>query len=138
MKGTTNSEGKVRFAKSDGLSQGLYLVVTDELLYRETIYRALPFLITLPNWNVRDNCWDYSVEASPKIEAEKLPPPTPAPTPTPTPNPTPKPTPVQTPQPSSKPSPTLPQTGLLWWPVPVLLLLGVVLIAAGLWERKRD
>lgn len=33
--------------------------------------------------------------------------------------------------------PGLPQTGQCWWPVPVFLLLGIVLIGIGLWREKR-
>ena len=44
-----------------------------------------------------------------------------APPPTPTPTPTP---------------PSIPQTGLTWWPVPVLLLVGAALVAVGLLGRK--
>lgn len=32
----------------------------------------------------------------------------------------------------------LPQTGQLWWPVPVLALAGLVLVAIGLRLRKKD
>ena len=32
----------------------------------------------------------------------------------------------------------LPQTGQLWWPVPVLLLAGLVLVIVGLLRRKED
>ena len=34
------------------------------------------------------------------------------------------------------PPPDIPQTGMLWWPVPVLLLLGLVLVTLG-WLRRR-
>jgi len=33
-------------------------------------------------------------------------------------------------------TPTLPQTGQLWWPVPLLLAGGLALIAAGLIRRR--
>lgn len=38
------------------------------------------------------------------------------------------------------PPPTLPQTGLLWWPVPLLMCSGLLLLAAGLivLRRQRD
>lgn len=80
---------------------------------------------------------------------------TPAPTPTPKPTskptlkptttpkrtPTPKPTatPKKTPTPSPTPSGSkLPQTGQLWWPVPMLLCAGLLLIVLGLLRRRRD
>ena len=34
--------------------------------------------------------------------------------------------------------PRLPQTGLLWWPVPVLLSLGVLLVIIGILRRRSD
>lgn len=38
--------------------------------------------------------------------------------------------------PDSPGTPTLPQTGQLWWPVPLLLLSGALLLCAGLRRRK--
>lgn len=72
--------------------------------------------------------------------------------PTPDPEPTPEP-PSDDPEPGSPepddpnpnedlstnvPKPQLPQTGVLWWPVPVLLAAGVLLIVIGLLRRKSD
>jgi len=37
-----------------------------------------------------------------------------------------------------RPTKVLPQTGQLWWPVPVLLLAGLVLVVVGLARRKED
>lgn len=39
-------------------------------------------------------------------------------------------------QPDTPQRPTLPQTGQLWWPVPMLAAAGLLLIAAGLLRRK--
>lgn len=87
-------------------------------------------------------------------EPQSTPTPTPSPTPTPTPTPTgsvsptptptvsPSPTPTPTvspsPTPTNTPVPTLPQTGQLWWPVPVLVWMGLVLIILGLVRRRSD
>lgn len=65
----------------------------------------------------------------------------PSPTPTPTPVPSPSgndPEPTPTPAPTSTPddAPTLPQTGQLWWPVPVLAAAGLLLLLIGC-IRKR-
>ena len=38
----------------------------------------------------------------------------------------------------SEPPPKLPQTGMLWWPVPVLACGGLLLIAVGLIVRHRQ
>ncbi len=32
----------------------------------------------------------------------------------------------------------LPQTGVLWWPIFIMLLVGVLLLAVGLWGRRRN
>ena len=36
------------------------------------------------------------------------------------------------------PEPTLPQTGVLWWPVPVLFFLGMILVMVGTVRRRRS
>lgn len=59
----------------------------------------------------------------------------PEPTPTPTPTVTPGVTPTPTPKPSQ---PTLPQTGQLWWPVPVLMCGGLLCLILGLLRRRSD
>ena len=69
--------------------------------------RFAPFLVTVPLDGV------YTVDATPKMT---LAPASPTPTPTPT-------------------GPTLPQTGQLWWPVPVLAVLGLFCVAIG-WRRR--
>lgn len=54
---------------------------------------------------------------------------------TPTPPPDTPPTPSDTPSDTPK-QPTLPQTGQLWWPVPLLTAAGLLLIVAGLVRRR--
>ena len=44
----------------------------------------------------------------------------------------------KTPPPTTPPPPSIPQTGQLWWPVPVLLMLGAGLMAMGFVWRKDD
>ena len=67
---------------------------------------------------------------------------TPSPTPNPSTQPSPRPSTTPTPVPSSPPDntggnpPMIPQTGMLWWPVPLLTIAGVVLIFIGLRLRK--
>lgn len=46
--------------------------------------------------------------------------------------------PSPTPKPYPGPSPYLPQTGQLWWPVPVLLCLGLVLLVVGIVLRRKE
>lgn len=42
------------------------------------------------------------------------------------------------PPPSTTPSDKIPQTGLLWWPVPVLMVLGIAMIVVGSVHTKRS
>lgn len=42
------------------------------------------------------------------------------------------------PTPSKPNEPTLPQTGQLWWPVPVLMVAGLLLVVIGLIRRRGD
>ncbi len=45
---------------------------------------------------------------------------------------------TKTPPPSSKTTTKLPQTGQLWWPVPIMLGAGIVLFLAGVIRRRRS
>ena len=94
-------------ASVEDLPVGLYLVtqVTPASGYSP----IRPFLVSIPE--TVDGTYLYDVDASPKLELHKAPP-----TPTPTP-------------------PALPQTGQLWWPVPVLALIGLLLLGLGIWKR---
>lgn len=123
--GLTNGSGSVTFGSGSTLASGLYLVIGDEVLYRDYTYTSLPFLVSLPSWNVETSSWEYVVRASPKLDRESN---------TPTPTQSPKPSPIPTPTPTN---PKLPQTGQLWWPVPVLLFAGLAMIVLGLVQKKR-
>ena len=147
------NDGKVIF---EGLEVGLYLIVQNKAA--EGYYAADPFLVTVPY--MINGKYVYEIDASPKVEIDKPTPsttPTPSPTPTPsekpgvTPTPTPsdKPdvtpspsTPTSTPKPPKNPNATptpkppknpdkLPQTGQLNWPIPLLVVSGLVLFASG-------
>ncbi len=66
---------------------------------------------------------------TPTPEPDVTPTPTPVPTPTPPPTVVPTPTPVVTPTPT--PAPTLPQTGQLNWPIPLLAVTGLAVFVVG-------
>ena len=118
------SDGSASFTD---LTPGLYLVVQETL--SEGNRKINPFLISIP-----DAEGSYEIEAAPKNGFEIPPTPTP-PTPTPPKNPTVTP---KTPSGSSTPSKTvLPQTGQLWWPVPVLCAVGLALIVGGFVLKRR-
>ena len=127
--------GKVVF---EDLPVGLYL------LYQKTASKdgkkLTPFLITVPQQDPKTGAEIYAVSAAPK-SGITTPPPSVTPSHTPTPTHTPWPTytphyPTVTYTPG-KSYVYLPQTGQLWWPVPVLAALGVVLVISGLLLRRR-
>ena len=102
-----DADGTATFSN---LTLGLYLVVQDTA--SKGYDTVKPFLVSVPQR--ADGKLIYDVNASPKVSAA-------SPTPSTPPN---------------KPgSPRLPQTGQLWWPVPVLAVLGLAFVAAG-WKRR--
>ncbi|MCD8052129.1 MAG: peptidase [Clostridiales bacterium] len=127
VSGTTLSIGSSGTVSFGGLELGLYLVVqTTESDNYETIS---PFVVTVPL--EEDGVWVYDVDASPKVGAV---------TPTePEPD---EPDESTTTTTTTTVTKTLPQTGQLNWPVPVLAICGAVLFALG-WcltrsDRKRS
>lgn len=108
-------DGKVTFLH---LPFGLYLVVqkTAPAGYGKTE----PFLVSLPY--LCEGEYQYDVASEPKTDLERE-----VPT---------KPTSPATPPPSSGGG-KLPQTGQLWWPVPVLTCGGLGCIVVGLLRRRR-
>ena len=88
----------------DPLEPGLYLLTQPKS--GDGYLPADPFLVTLPM--AQDGSYVYQVDASPKVTLR------PAPT-----------------QPTQTGDPTLPQTGQLNWPIPVLVAAGAVCLIAG-------
>lgn len=110
-----SSEGEASWT---GLENGLYLIGQTEAGPKGEL--CSPFLVSVPYWE--NGQWQYQVDASPKAGAAEPPPPSEPPTEPPT-------------NPPDKPH--LPQTGQLWWPVPVLLGGGAILILLGVLLLKR-
>lgn len=105
---TIDKNGVVTF---EGLKIGLYLLAQEQAApgYND----VAPFLVGVPN--NENGTYVYEVNASPKVELE------PAPT-------------TETTAPSGTTIPgKLPQTGQTNWPVPVLLLVGMLFLVAGFW-----
>lgn len=103
--GLIDANGQVTF---EALEPGLYLFVQNETA--EGYLPAEPFLVSLPL--LEDGAYVYDVDASPKVEIET------ASTATPTPKP-------------ATPDTKLPQTGQLNWPVPLLVISGLLLLMTG-------
>lgn len=88
--------------------------------------------------------WTVRVERNQHIfEVRNSSPETPDKTPTPTPEITPTPTPSIPPVPPTTPpttprTPEIPFTGLVWWPVPVLMGSGLFLIMLGLFLKRKE
>lgn len=108
--------GKVTFSE---LPFGLYLVVqkTAPAGYSKTE----PFLVSLPY--LEEGEYQYDVASQPKTDLER--------------DVTTKPTTSPTTKPASSSGGKLPQTGQLWWPVPVLACGGLGCIVVGLIRKRR-
>ena len=125
---TVGTDGIARFAD---LRCAVYLMVPVDYSYTwsevlengagsryHSSMAFLPSLISLPTLNEAENSWVYDVAAIPKCADPGS-------------------GPTVDPEPSSGGSGKLPQTGQLWWPVPVLLAIGAVLLAAGYVLRRK-
>lgn len=116
----TSADGSVRF---DRIQPGMYLVRQNGFAAGQPRYSEIAaFVVALPM--TQDDGWNYEIIAQPKVNL--LPTPSPAPTTQPTDVPT---------------DETLPQTGMLRWPVPVLGIGGLALFAMGwvlVFAGKRD
>lgn len=106
--GRTDTDGECVFTN---LTPGLYLVVGQEVTVGRTTYSCNPAVVCLPGRDANAEEWSYQVSVYPKLEARTLPTP--------------------------PDDPHLPQTGLLWWPVPVLLCAGLCLTGIGSVRRRR-
>ena len=104
------TDGKVSFT---GLKPGLYLIVQTKL--SEGDRKVNSFLISIP-----DEEGNYQITGEPKPGIYAPPKET------------------ETEKPSKKPTGKLPQTGQLWWPVPVMAVAGTLLLTAGLISKKKD
>lgn len=135
---TTGADGTALFS---GLEPGLYLVSAEEAATDTMRYTAETFLVSVPNREADSDTWDYDVSVVPKIQGTEIERPSPSPEPSQSPTPAVSPTPAPSASPAVSPSPTpadsLPQTGQLRWPIPVLTILGMLLVLIGCVVRRR-
>lgn len=143
---TTGVDGTALFSS---LEPGLYLVTAEETVTDTMRYTAEPFLVSVPNREGDSDAWDYDASAEPKIQGTVIEQPTPTPAPSGAPEPSPAPSgspspavsPIPSASPAVSPTPTpadsLPQTGQLRWPIPVLAILGMLLVLIGCAVRRR-
>ena len=113
---------------ADGLALGLYLVMQDQPA--EGYEPIAPFLVSVPMWDETAGAYLYTVDAAPKLGGLTKTPP--AATAAPAKPDAGDPDTVTTPA-----AATLPQTGQLNWPVPVLTLAGLLLMLAVWYLRAR-
>lgn len=106
---TIGNDGTVTFS---GLELGLYLLVQDTAA--QGYGKVSPFLVSVPY--LKDDRYIYDVASTPKTGLDREVTPTKAPS----------------------YDRNLPQTGQLWWPVPVLICAGLACIAVGLFRRRRS
>ena len=106
---TIDKKGTATFPN---LRFGLYLVV--QKTAASGYGKTSPFLVSVP-YLYKDE-YKYNVTSQPKTDLEREVKPTPPP--------------------SSGGGGKLPQTGQLWWPVPVLICMGLGCIAVGLIRRR--
>lgn len=116
-------------AAADGLALGLYLVMQDQPA--EGYEPIAPFLVSVPMWDETAGAYLYTVDAAPKLGGLTKTPP--AATAAPAKPDAGDPDTVTT----ATAAATLPQTGQLNWPVPVLTLVGLLLMLAGWYLRAR-
>lgn len=135
---TIGQDGKASFSQ---LELGLYLAVQDQAAkgYKE----LKSFVASVPYYDASAKTWQLEVNASPKpgtLEELETEPKTEAESETESETRKPPEKPTEKPTEKSKAGGggTLPQTGQLWWPVPVLVLLGAVLVLAGLFRRRHS
>ena len=100
----------------DNLELGLYLIVQTKSI--SGYEKVAPFLVSVPLWD-KDH-YLYEINVSEKFEIKKEPP-TPG-----------------TPETPDQPGDKLPQTGQVNWPMPVLLILGLVLIVTGTALKRKS
>lgn len=98
-------DGKISFADQE---LGLFLLVQNKAA--DGYMPMKPFLVSVPI--SEKDAYVYTVEVSPKVELEKASEPEPV-------------------TPTKPGAGTLPQTGQLKWPIPVLVVLGLGLFSAG-------
>ena len=107
------------------LELGLYLIVQTKAA--DGYYPADPFLVSVPMYD--GTRYLYDVVATPKVELTEAPEETTEATEATEPEETTKPT--ETTPPTEPEEPKLPQTGQTNWPIPILAVAGLVLIAFG-------
>ena len=108
-RGQTDAKGSLTFpVQQQEMLPGLYLVRGEDYTSDQMTYVSVPFFVQLPAMDYKADEWSYAVTARPKCSEDEV-------------------TPEQ---------PQLPQTGMVWWPVPVMACSGLLFVLLG-WIRCR-
>lgn len=106
--------GKNGFILFDNLDQGAYLLMKWESDAPELL-EMVPALVCLPTCNQENGNLEYAVRVTPKFSWK----------------------PDEPVSPPSEPDTQLPQTGMVQWPVPVLIIAGLFVLAIGIGMNRR-
>lgn len=107
----------------DKIGVGIYLVLGDKYITEDYIYTPVPFLMSLPTYDEEKETFYYNVTAYVKYEKESEQ--------------------DQGKEPEQdleceNETEKLPQTGVLWWPVPVCAICGIIIFLVGFIRYKGD
>ena len=108
----SGSDGQIHFRNLDA---GVYLVMKWDSEAPSQLEMS-PSLVYLPWYHQESDTWEHTARVVPKFSWQS--------------DVTPDPEPIPTPEPTT-PDGTLPQTGMMQWPVPVLVLAGLFLLGIG-------
>lgn len=111
--GNTEAVGTDGLATFVDLELGLYLVVQHTAAPGYS--KAEPFLIGVPQ--MEQGMYSYDVDASPKVDVERVP---------------------ETTEDAFASGDNLPQTGQLFWPIPLLAVFGMAFIVLGIALKKKS
>lgn len=115
------------WAEVGHLRPGAYLIIETKI--PEYYQQNEPVLVTVPYADPSTGEAVYDITAYTKMQPKRREPET-------TPETKPETTPETTPETKPPHKPGLPQTGQLWWPVPILLAAGILFIILGIIKRK--
>ncbi len=130
-KARTGKEGTVFF---DDLEMGVYLAAQTN--FNANYYAFEPFLVYLPATSADGSKWETEIQAVPKVEARPSGGEPDEPEIIPDPEVPAGPGEPEIIIPEPEVPTTLPQTGMLMWPIPLMAMAGLVLFAAG-WSLEK-
>lgn len=123
----TDQSGCAVFStEGEGLRQGLYMIVGHAQTKGDYVYTPQTIMVSLPAYDFTEDSWSYDVSVEPKCsrndkKTEDY-------------NDSTK----KNVQPKKENKSKLPQTGILWWPISTLSMIGMAFIIMGIWMIHRE